>query len=464
MKYIIFIILFALSSLAFSQGLRVDAGGNIIVQNTANVIITGNGNWTNNGTANCIAGSWVRFAGNAAQIIQGTNTTAFSNAEVNNSGAGVQVGRDISILSSLLMTQGDFDLKASLVDLSTTGILNNETSARRVKATDAGGNDGAGIGTIRAIRTNPIGNISNLGLTVNMTGVNVNIIRGHLEQTGTGSFSGNSSVFRYFQIDAPAIFAGTSVTFLDCYPQELNFHNPVDLIMFQWVGTAFGGPYYWTPVPDFTGAPVSITQNLFGSTLDWTKVTLGSEILPLPVELIAFNANCENHKVFISWTTASELNNDYFEIQKSENGIDFYTISQIQGAGSSSQLNNYIFYDYNEFNNLIYYRLKQVDYNGSAVYSNAISTSCSNSGNPGINIYNVNNGQEISVEFLNIENEIFYVTVIDQLGKRLVFNEIQIIDPNQKISIDASKLSMGLYNVIVRSENFIEAKQVLIAR
>lgn len=467
MKTIVLLIFLLLSAMVFSQGLRVDPGGNIIIQNTANVILTGNGNWTNNGTASCITGSWVRFAGNASQIIQGTNTTAFSNVEVNNSGAGlnnwVQAGRDISILTSLQMTVGDFDLKSALVDLSTTGILNNETSARRVKATDAAGNDGAGTGTLRAIRTNPVGNISNLGLTVNLTGINVYIIRGHLEQMGTGTFSGNSSVFRYYQIEN-ATYAGTSVTFNDCYPQELNAHDPSNLIMFQWVGTAVGGPYYWTPVTDYVGAPVSITENLFGSTLPWTKVTLGSELLPLPVELIAFNASCKNHSVTVSWTTASEINNDYFEVQKSENGIDFSTIAQIQGNGNSNYLTPYIYTDYNSGSSEVYYRLKQVDLNGSESYSSPITTICSDSGIPDVNVYNLNNGQEIGVLFTNVENQTFTISVTDQIGKQILINKIQISEPNEKYSIDRLNFSAGLYNIFVISDNFHVTKQVLIAR
>jgi len=430
-KIQIIVLLLILSYNFFSQGL-LNNSAQIVMNSTVQVLIDGNGNWTNNGIV--IAGnSTVHFIGNVNQSILGANTTAFYNVTVNNIGGGVSVnvGRDISISNILQMTQGDFDLKDALVDLNYSGILNNEASTRRVKATDAGGSDGLGTGTIRAIRDNPVGNISNLGLTVNLTGIGVNIIRGHLVQPGTGTFAGNNSVFRYFQIDAPAIFAGTNVTFHDCYPQELNVHNPVELIMFQWVNG--GGPDYWTPVIDYTGSNVPITKNLFGSTLTWTKVTLGSEIMPLPVELITFNGICntKNNNVLIEWETLSEINNDYFVIEKSFDGISFTSIGTVSGNGNSNQTINYKYIDYS---NGGYYRLKQIDYDGKTNTYNTIYVNCEN------NSLNLYPNPASSNESINISGTYQNIQITDILGRDIKAN---IVD-NQIYG-----LPCGVYIVII---------------
>jgi hypothetical protein len=94
---------------------------------------------------------------------------------------------------------------------------------------------------------------------------------------------------------------------------------------------------------------------------------------PLPVSLVTFNAALQNNStVLLSWTTASELNNDYFTIERSADCKVFEEISTIKGAGNSNKTIDYNYLDDNisDFpNNYIYYRLKQTDYNGKYTYS-----------------------------------------------------------------------------------------------
>lgn len=462
LKIINIIILLLVSSLLYSQGL-LNNGAQIVLNSTAQVVIDGNGNWTNNGTVSA-GNSTVHFIGNANQSILGTNTTAFYNLTVNNTGAptSVIVGRNISISNTLLMNSGDFDLKDNIVDLGTTGSVSSETSAKRIKATNAGGSDGQGTGTIVATRTNPIGNIANLGLTVNLTGVGVRIIRGHLVQAGTGTFSGNSSVFRYFQIENAA-FANTSVTFNNCYPQELNGHDPAQLIMFQWVNA--GGPDYWTPVTDYTGAAVPITKNIYGSALAWTKVTLGSETLPLPVELIEFSAECMENYIAINWATLSENNNDYFTIEKSEDGKTFYEIGEIAGAGNSSTYQFYSFSDYRPSLDINYYRLKQVDINGDKTYTDIVSASCKEEQSyEDVIIFNSPYSDEIIISLKGENTADFQALFTDQLGRIIINKEVNFSKNNNSISIDKLGLSAGVYNLSLRSEVNVITKQIVISR
>ncbi|MBI4947775.1 MAG: T9SS type A sorting domain-containing protein [Bacteroidetes bacterium] len=90
----------------------------------------------------------------------------------------------------------------------------------------------------------------------------------------------------------------------------------------------------------------------------------------LPVELIYFNAVAENNNlVRCYWSTATEINNDYFAVERSKDGINFSQIGTVKGAGNSSITTNYIFYDHEPYSGLSYYRLKQFDYNGAFTYS-----------------------------------------------------------------------------------------------
>lgn len=92
----------------------------------------------------------------------------------------------------------------------------------------------------------------------------------------------------------------------------------------------------------------------------------------VPVELTSFSAEVQNEKVILRWSTASELNNNGFEVQRSNDGKNFFTISFVQGKGTSTQTNNYVFEDKN-INGKIFYRLKQVDFSGALSYSNIVA-------------------------------------------------------------------------------------------
>jgi hypothetical protein len=91
---------------------------------------------------------------------------------------------------------------------------------------------------------------------------------------------------------------------------------------------------------------------------------------PLPVSLIEFTANqIGSNRVLLSWITATEMNSDFFEIQKSSDGKQFVNIGTRNAAGNSNGLLNYEFVDENANSHQLYYRLKMVDRDGSFAYS-----------------------------------------------------------------------------------------------
>ncbi|MBL7832985.1 MAG: hypothetical protein JNK18_03485 [Cyclobacteriaceae bacterium] len=107
-----------------------------------------------------------------------------------------------------------------------------------------------------------------------------------------------------------------------------------------------------------------------------SQFTLASSSLanPLPVELTWFRASVTNSGTgLLEWRTASELNNDRFDVQRSENGIDFTTLGSVDGAGTTNKENDYRFEDTAPILSLVYYRLKQIDFNGEFEYSNIVS-------------------------------------------------------------------------------------------
>jgi hypothetical protein len=93
----------------------------------------------------------------------------------------------------------------------------------------------------------------------------------------------------------------------------------------------------------------------------------------LPVELIRFNAIIKEDKVQLSWATAAEINNNYFTIEKSTDGITFKEYGKIEGAGNTTTVQDYYYDDFHPSPGNNYYRLKQTDFNGKTEYFNILS-------------------------------------------------------------------------------------------
>lgn len=90
---------------------------------------------------------------------------------------------------------------------------------------------------------------------------------------------------------------------------------------------------------------------------------------PLPIELLDFSVREDNGDALLSWSTASELNNDRFLLQRTKDGVEFKTVGIVNGAGNSSTVLHYSFTDRNPEKGLSYYKLVQVDFDGTETSS-----------------------------------------------------------------------------------------------
>ncbi|AEE50487.1 T9SS type A sorting domain-containing protein [Haliscomenobacter hydrossis] len=103
----------------------------------------------------------------------------------------------------------------------------------------------------------------------------------------------------------------------------------------------------------------------------WVIVIVGSS--PLPVELSAFNASLRGESVELLWETATELNNEKFIVESSTEGEVFFSIGEIQGAGTVTEAQKYRFVHYTPSAGINYYRLKQQDVDGTFAYTKVLA-------------------------------------------------------------------------------------------
>lgn len=467
MKILIPLYLVFIPFVVFSQGgLLVDAG-NFRIE-AGNVVIAGGGDWTNNASVNCVSGSTVNFAGSSLQTIQGTATTAFYNLTVNNSGGGIIMGRDIGISGTILLTQGCIDLKNNIIDLSTTGSISGETENNRIKGTDGFGIEGNGTGTIRATRTDPGGDVAGLGLdfTPDAPMGNTIIIRGSERQQGSGSFSANYSVFRYYELQ-PA--TSSAITINKFYylggagNPELNAHPEANLEMFQRVN--YGGPTYWEPRTSIvnTGSDyVSATtvDNTVGGAI---RITLGSTVMPLPIELINFSGRCNNEGIGLHWQTASENNNDYFQIEKSPDAKNFFAFIKVPSHGNSNGIQNYYAEDFKPYNEYNYYRLHQFDIDGKDSYSEIISLICNTENNIEDILPISPSDNNVEAIVLGVPGNLYRIKLATVLGRVISNKEIVLTDSRQTVRINDTDLPDGVYYLIMQLDTKNISKPVVIS-
>lgn len=145
---------------------------------------------------------------------------------------------------------------------------------------------------------------------------------------------------------------------------------------------------------------------------------------PLPVELTFFYANIVDGRVQFIWETATELNNDYFSIEKSFDGENFWVIDDISGAGTTNEVQNYTHYDNYLENGTTYYRLKQTDYNGEFSYSDIVS------------VYS-------EVEFFNLTQALVYPTLIENDSK--IHVDLTGFDRNAEIQVSIIGIDGKVY-------------------
>lgn len=106
-------------------------------------------------------------------------------------------------------------------------------------------------------------------------------------------------------------------------------------------------------------------------------ITFGSvnAATPLPVELVEFEAVRLGNYIQLKWLTSSEVNNDYFIVEKSSDGINWNAIGHVLGAGNSQEVIKYTFDDFELCDGNCYYRLRQVDFDRKEEISNVITIS-----------------------------------------------------------------------------------------
>jgi hypothetical protein len=197
-----------------------------------------------------------------------------------------------------------------------------------------------------------------------------------------------------------------------------------------------------------------------------TVATLAELTEIVPVELISFTANTNGREVILNWSTASELNNNGFEIQRRVLESNFATIGFVKGEGATTNQKEYSYTDNDLTDGKYFYRLKQIDFNGAYEYSNVIEVEVRsinefvlqqnfpNPFNPITTIgYALKENSNVILTLLNVIGEQIAVMVNEEQDKGI-----------HKVDFNASNLPSGIYFYRLQSGSFVQTRKMILLK
>jgi hypothetical protein len=167
----------------------------------------------------------------------------------------------------------------------------------------------------------------------------------------------------------------------------------------------------------------------------------------LPIELIYFKVEAKGNTVKADWATASEINNERFEIERSKDGVNWVFAEKKPGAGNSSGVIYYTLIDNSPYNGLSYYRLKQVDYDGEYDYSQIVAVEVKNSNT--FSVYPNPANDELYIQFSDYDfsqSELLIFSVDGRLVEAILLTDY-------RTQYNTSKLPSGSYYLSLVSDS-----------
>ncbi|PCJ89092.1 MAG: hypothetical protein COA57_02450 [Flavobacteriales bacterium] len=426
----------------------------------------------------------LKFTNTSAQSVSGTGTLNVYNMEIDKSTNDVTLSRNVTVDNLLTLTAGD-------IISSSASRLTLETTAT-VSPSDANKKAGSATSFVSGI----------MDRKVNSSTTEYEFPMGH---NGTGNWrpmtvKPRDATARTWTVEfkwsdgtvdyGTAIQANELITSMNSdYYHEIT-RAPVsgnaDIKMFyeQSDITSWGITEADMVIGHWDGADWNNwSLNAAGdwvrdATNNWVQVLNANAFSPggpgggggtTPIELLAFNAKYIAGKVHLDWATATEINNDFYTIERCQTNCNpnypenWEIVITVDGAGNSNEELSYIAYDDDPYGGISYYRLKQTDFDGQFEYFDVVAVEIPAENETIINVY-LNDG----IVFVNVnssEEKIFQIKITNVLGEKLVENNYVIQKGNNLISIDdLQSLPMQMLLISIMNESEKHTKKIIIEK
>lgn len=333
-------------------------------------------------------------------------------------------------LNGFLALNSNLNLNGKTIDLGFTGSLVESAGL-------LSGDSGKIIAT--RVLNNSNENVAGLGVKITTS---ANMGSTTIERTHAPI---GTSIKRVFKIN-PTNNAGLNASLVFYYDEtELNGNNENNLVLFK----SSDNGNTWVEVGGARNTTAN-TLTLTGiNSFSWWTIDEAGTVLP--IQLTHFDAQCTlQNQVLCSWTTASEKNNDYFNIEASIDAVNFTALATIKGAGNSSSNLSYTHLLNSNSKQYSYFRLKQTDYDGAFSYSSIVYSNCLQQNEHASVLPNPFN-QKFEITF-TAEQQNIDVTVFDNCGKIMYSSHFA---QTSSININTQLWPTGMYYLKVMSDSML---------
>jgi len=405
------------------------------------------------------SGNLVNYSGSGTQSVKQPNANTYYRLSVDKPGNDLTLTSDINT-TELNLSSGNLVLDNNNLTIKDQGNITGGSSLSYIEA------DGSGY-VIKefsdtGVFTFPIGDITNYSPFT-------------FDLNSATFFGGDGVAIKVIDAKHPTI---TSADYISRYWTmtwsgllSMNFDVSYTYVSGDIVGTEIGMITYvwdgssWT-IHDVVDEVTNTFQTSGGISAPFPGILqfTGGSGSPLPIELLTFDAEVNEQAVDVAWTTATEINNDYFIVERSQDGMDFYGIGMVFGVGNSYVPSNYALTDNHPLQGTSYYRLMQVDKDGRASYSDVVAVTLSDIPVPMVKVYpNPVVDGKLNLGILGFQNKEMLVILLDHLGRE-VFTRMMLVESDNILTgIDVgSKLPSGVYFVISSSDNYIFKQKVIL--
>lgn len=444
------------------QSLQIDAGCEFDVRSISGTVgdskdmyirsSINNNAFINNGTFTRRSGA-VIFQDDTLQRIGGSAVSQFEDFTINNA-TNVTLDTSITINGVLTLTNGLINTTST--DLLTAG--NSSTIPIGSSTSYVNGpmqkNIASSLSTTLNFPIGANGFYRPIVLTVKHSSASQAYYWGQLVNSPAAAlpyslpvaFSKVSNV-RYWQFVRTGASNFTNSTAKLYYGIDDGVTDPTNLRVGQGVSATWsneGG----TGSASYVGNITSSSFTTFTGIFTLANTTGGSNALP--VEFTSFEVESIKSGNLLNWATATEINNDYFEILRSFNGLDFEVIHRQIGAGNSTQLKEYSYLDETSSAKLTYYQLRQVDYDGKYSYS---EIRCVKASNVSINLFpTISNGENIFLSIESLSKEQTTLKLVNDMGTLFSQQNFFLHDSIVRLE-NTTSLSNGRYYAVIETAN-----------
>lgn len=412
------------------------------------------GNWTNNMTF-IDNGGTVTFNGTSIQTIGGSVSSTFNNLTIQS--AGVTLNLPVTVNGTLDMVDGRMTTTStnilSLTNTATTSIGNVNSYVNGPM------NYTVAMSGTEVIRNFPIGkdstwrpavlSVSHTDATpARYTAEVINSSAQALNYTLPSNITEVSYV-RYWQIDRQSVPNFGSAKVQLYYGADDGVTDYANVTVVKTIGS--GTEWFDINGTATANGAGSVTSDYFST---FSKFTLGNRLggtNPLPVELVEFNAFASDNTVDLSWNTASEINNDFFTIERTKDGSRYEEVGRVKGHGTTSIPKSYKLTDKTPYSGRSYYRLKQTDFNGEVYYSDLKEVEMANVRT--FTVYpNPSIGSDLLLNLPMAADSDVVIELYEGTGK-LIISKTMLFDSNGNGMISLTEdqeLAAGIYLMTVK--------------